>query len=67
MNAVISVAIFIILAYFGVAMVKSYQQNKEEPDRLEDDMFPWDCPECGFHVQAGVTCIYCQTEKPKMG
>ena len=24
----------------------------------------WYCPECGFHIQAGDKCIYCDTEKP---
>jgi len=33
-------------------------------DDLETDA--WDCPECGFHVQAGDTCIYCGEEKPTL-
>ena len=64
MNTLISVVIIVILMYFALALVRSYQANREASDNLDDDMLPWTCPECGFHVQMGTTCIYCQTEKP---
>lgn len=64
MNSVIFVVIVLILLYFGVATMRSYQANLEEPDVMDASMEPWDCPECGFHVQLGLVCIYCQTEKP---
>lgn len=64
MNSVIFVAIVVIFMYFGVATMRSYQANRKEPDIMDATMDPWDCPECGFHVQLGLVCIYCQTEKP---
>ena len=67
MNSVILLAILIILTYFGIALVQSYQANREEPDEMEENMQEWICPECGFNVQIGLVCIYCQTIKPDQG
>ena len=55
--------LFLILAYFVLAAYRSYQRNRLEP---EDESWDeeWDCPECGFHVQAGTSCVYCGTSRP---
>ncbi len=39
-------------------------KNKREDTYTDLEMDEWDCPECGFHIQAGHKCIYCDTEKP---
>ncbi len=64
MNSLIFVAIVVFLMYFAVAIMRSYQANSREPDEWDASMEPWTCPECSFYVQAGLVCIYCQTEKP---
>lgn len=65
MNFLILMAILLIITYFGIAAMQSYHANRAEPDTMDEDMQPWDCPECGFHVQLGIVCIYCQTDKPE--
>ena len=64
MNILILVAIIVVLLYFALATARSYQDNREAPDNLDEDMLPWTCPECGFYVQMGTSCIYCQEKKP---
>ncbi len=64
MNVLILLVIFGILAYLALATFSSYVANRDEPDEMSEDMEPWTCPECGFAVQAGLICIYCQTTKP---
>jgi len=39
-------------------------KNKKKDTYTDLNTEEWDCPECGFHVQAGDKCIYCDTEKP---
>jgi len=39
-------------------------KNRKEDSYTDLDTEEWNCPECGFHVQAGDKCIYCDTEKP---
>jgi len=39
-------------------------KNKKEDTYTDLETEEWDCPECGFHVQVGDKCIYCDTEKP---
>jgi len=56
--------IFSILAIvFGIII---YVTGKNKPENTYTDLETeeWDCPECGFHVQAGDKCIYCDTSKP---
>jgi rubrerythrin len=38
-------------------------KNKKEDTYTDLDTDEWNCPECGFLVQAGDKCIYCGTEK----
>ncbi len=54
--------ILIGLLIFGAAIMIA-RANRVESDDLEINTEEWDCPECGFHVQMGDTCIYCDTEK----
>ena len=52
----------IIVILFGVVAVliaRAHNNNSYENLNLEE----WDCPTCGFHVQAGNTCIYCNENK----
>mgnify|MGYP007063376357 FL=1 len=52
----------IIVILFGVVAVliaRAHNNNTYENLNLEE----WDCPTCGFHVQAGNTCIYCNENK----
>jgi len=39
-------------------------KNKKEDTYTDLNTEEWDCPECGFYVQVGDKCIYCDTEKP---
>ena len=56
--------LFIIFtALIGTIIFISMKNNKEDSyTNLETE--EWDCPECGFHIQVGSKCIYCDTEKP---
>ena len=52
----------IIIILFGVVAVliaRAHNNNSYENLNLEE----WDCPTCGFRVQAGNTCIYCNENK----
>ena len=64
MGASLYLLILIITIFIGVAVLIARSNRAEETyDDLETD--EWDCPECGFHVQVGGTCIYCGGNKPK--
>ena len=52
----IIVTLFIV---FAVLIARS--DNTKTYENL--DIEEWDCHECGFHVQAGDVCIYCNTKK----
>ncbi|MEE9162392.1 MAG: hypothetical protein V3U35_05410 [Candidatus Neomarinimicrobiota bacterium] len=56
-------AIILVLAYLFIVGYQSYLHNRDEPEVEEWDE-EWDCPDCGFHVQAGPTCIYCGASMP---
>ncbi|MBT3479281.1 MAG: hypothetical protein HOA15_03205 [Candidatus Marinimicrobia bacterium] len=55
--------LFLLIAIFiGVAALIARSNRSEDAyNDLETD--EWDCPECGFHVQVGDTCIYCSARK----
>ncbi len=53
----------IFTALIGV-MVFVTGKNRKEDSYTDLEIEEWDCPECGFHVQAGNYCIYCDTKKP---
>ena len=52
----IIVTLFIVFAF-----LIARSGNRKTYENLDID--EWDCPECGFHVQAGDVCIYCNTKK----
>ncbi|HIF83114.1 MAG TPA: hypothetical protein EYQ37_04550 [Candidatus Marinimicrobia bacterium] len=65
MSASLYLLIIIIFIFIGVAvLIARSNRAKDTYDDLETDA--WDCPECGFHVQAGDTCIYCGEKKPTL-
>ena len=65
MGASLYLLIIIIFIFVGVAVLIARSNRAEDAyDDLEMDA--WDCPECGFHVQVGDTCIYCGEEKPTL-
>ena len=60
------IALSVVVATLVRGAVLSYRRNQEEPEESgwEEE---WDCPECGFHVQAGEVCIYCGFTRPSPG
>ena len=63
MTYFIILAIALVLAYFGLAAYQSLQHNRAADENSAENG-EWDCPECGFHVQMGQTCIYCGAHQP---
>lgn len=55
---------FLIFTFVIGALVYVTGKNRREDTYTDLDMEEWDCPECGFHIQAGKKCIYCETNKP---
>ena len=53
------VIIIILFGFVAVLIATAHKNNTYENIDIEE----WDCPECGFHVQAGDTCIYCNENK----
>ena len=41
------------------------RSNSSENFYSDLEVEEWDCHECGFHVQVGNICIYCNAEKQK--
>ena len=56
--------IFAILAVVFGIIIYVTGKNKREDTYTDLETDEWDCPECGFHVQVGSKCIYCDTSKP---
>ena len=55
-----SLILFLLLLFLIIifAVFISIQKSKNDP--YEDlSIVEWNCPECGFLVQAGDKCIYC--------
>ena len=65
MGASLYLLIIIIFIFVGVAILIA-RSNRAEDTYYDLETDAWDCPECGFHVQAGDTCIYCGEEKPTL-
>ncbi len=62
MGASLYLLLFIITIFIGVVILIARTNRAEDAyDDLETD--EWDCPGCGFHVQAGDKCIYCGAKK----
>ncbi len=56
--------IFAILTLLFAITIYITGKNKREDTYTDLETEEWYCPECGFHVQAGDKCIYCDTSKP---
>ena len=56
----IVLAIFALLMFFFAMIVKIAPENEIYSDI---DIEEWSCPNCGFQVQVGNLCIYCDTYK----
>lgn len=56
--------IFAILTVVFGFLIYVTGKNKSEDTYFDLETDEWDCPECGFHIQAGDKCIYCDTSKP---
>ncbi|MDP6201632.1 MAG: hypothetical protein QF616_05320 [Candidatus Marinimicrobia bacterium] len=54
--------ILILILFIGMAVLIA-RSNREDDTYADLETDEWDCPECGFHIQAGDTCIYCCEEK----
>lgn len=63
MSTLIFLVILLILAYFGLMAYRDYRNNLDRPEDT-GGLEEWDCPDCGFHVQLGESCIYCGAGKP---
>ena len=62
MGASLYILLLLILIFIGfTVMIAKSNQAEDTYDNLETD--EWDCPKCGFHIQAGDLCIYCSTRK----
>ncbi|MCH7762752.1 MAG: hypothetical protein IIB95_03320 [Candidatus Marinimicrobia bacterium] len=56
--------LFVIFTALIGTIIFISMKNKKEDSYTNLETEEWNCPECGFHVQAGNRCIYCDTEKP---
>ncbi len=52
--------IIIIFIFFAILIARSSHNSTIYKDI---DINEWDCSECGFHIQAGNKCIYCNSNK----
>ncbi len=62
MGASLFLLLAIITLFIGFTVLIA-RANKPDDTYTDLDTDEWDCPECGFHVQAGDTCIYCSAKK----
>lgn len=53
-----------LVGMIGVAVFIA-RKNRADDTYADLDTEEWNCPECGFHIQAGESCIYCGTKKIK--
>tara|TARA_B110000240_G_scaffold91992_1_gene104535 strand:+ start:2353 stop:2577 length:225 start_codon:yes stop_codon:yes gene_type:complete len=55
--------IFIIIFLFIGIITMIARSNSPENFYSDLEVEEWNCHECGFHVQAGNNCIYCNAKK----
>jgi len=61
----IFISIFLFSSLIIIILVLYYQREEYiSSENDENSLSEWDCPDCGFHVQMGVSCTYCYTQKP---
>lgn len=52
----------ILFVFIGIVVLIA-RANRPEDAYLDIETESWECPDCGFQVQVGDVCIYCQTKK----
>ena len=57
--------IFVMIFIFIGIVTMIARSNSSEKFYSDLEVEEWDCHECGFHVQVGNTCIYCNAIKQK--
>ena len=57
--------IFIMIFIFIGIVTMIARSNSSEKFYSDLEVEEWDCHECGFHVQVGDVCIYCDAKKQK--
>ena len=62
MGGSLYILLLLITIFIGIAVMIA-NSNRPEDTYTDLETDEWDCPECGFHVQAGDSCIYCSTRK----
>ncbi|HIB74229.1 MAG TPA: hypothetical protein EYM74_04020 [Candidatus Marinimicrobia bacterium] len=61
-----SLLLFSLILFLIVILAVFIGRQKSNDDPYEDlSIDEWNCPECGFLVQAGDECIYCGYTKDK--
>jgi rubrerythrin len=59
-----SLLLFSLILFFIVILAAFVGKQKNNDDPYEGlSIDEWNCPECGFFVQAGNRCIYCDYTK----
>ena len=64
MGASLYFFVVIIFLFIGIVTMIA-RSNSSEKFYSDLDVEEWDCHECGFHVQVGNICIYCNAKKQK--
>lgn len=62
-----SLGLVILLLVLVVIAILIAGRNRARDSYADLSIAEWDCPTCGFHVQAGDTCIYCGEQKAVNG
>ena len=57
--------IFVMIFIFIWIVTMIARSNSSEKFYSDLEVEEWDCHECGFHVQVGDVCIYCDAKKQK--
>lgn len=67
MMGMLLVFLLLLLSFAAVTVVLLLSKKVRNTEEAADngDLTEWVCPDCGFTVQAGDTCIYCYAKRPK--
>jgi hypothetical protein len=61
-----SLYFFVVIMFLFIGVVIMVARSNDSENFYRDlDIDEWDCHECGFHVQVGNICIYCNAKKQK--
>ena len=59
-----SIYLLLIIIFLLIVFSTKIAKSSYDKDIFENiNMDEWICPHCGFHVQVGDHCIYCDTKK----